>query len=940
MVSNNSICGGRALRIAVGITALVLLMAGGVGATKSINDGATGGDCTSIGTWNVSSKTCTLTTDLTETIEIDSDGITLDGSGHMITGSGNTSGNGLYLSGRNGVTIKNTNVRNFFYGIYLNYSSNNTLSGNNASNSVDGIDLASSSNNTLSLNNASNNGDGISLYSSSNNNTLSGNNANSNRYGGISLDSSSNNTLSENTASNSDFGITLYSNNNNTLSGNTALNNVWIGISLYSSNNNTLSGNIASYNFDGIELVFSNNNFISGNIASYNNRSGIFMEGSSNIIYNNFFNNTNNLFLISYPINTWNITKTPGTNIIGGSYLGGNFWANPNGTGFSQTCVDSNSDGICDSPYILDANNTDYLPLTMAASGLLPVHNLNSGENFSTIQAAIDDADTLNGHTITVGSGTYHENLNVNKQLILKGINTGGGKPVVDAGGSGSAITLSGGNSTLEGFAAVNASYYTNAGIYVNSNNNILRNNTALNNNFGLYLYSSRNNVLNGNNASNNYDRGIYLNSSSRTTMIGNNASNNGEGIHLYSSSNNMLSGNNASKNKGGNGIDLLDSSNNNTLNGNTANSNYWFGIALYSSSSNALNGNTANSNKNNGGIGLTYSSNNTVSGNTVSNNIYGISLSSSSNSTLSGNNASNSYVYGIYLSLSSNNNNIYDNYFNNINNFYLYASYLNFWNITKTPGTNIIEGPYLGGNYWAYPNGTGFSQTCADSNGDGICDSPYTLDSNNIDYLPLAYKFTSTPTASVSIASQTVTSGSNVTVPIMANNITNLAAYTISLTYNPAVVVVNGVGAGALGGVFATINNATGVTLMSALSTTPQSGNVTVANVVLRAIGTAGQTSPLNLTVTTLSDNNGVTIQATVNNGTFTISSIKKGDVTGDGNVDITDALFIAQYTVGLRTLSPTQLAAGDVNCDGKVDITDALFIAQYTVGLRTTFC
>jgi len=32
----------------------------------------------------------------------------------------------------------------------------------------------------------------------------------------------------------------------------------------------------------------------------------------------------------------------------------------------------------------------------------LKVHNLNTGENFSTIQAAIDDADTVNGHTITV----------------------------------------------------------------------------------------------------------------------------------------------------------------------------------------------------------------------------------------------------------------------------------------------------------------------------------------------------------------------------------------------------------------------------------------------------------------------------------------------------------------------------------------------------------
>ena len=53
----------------------------------------------------------------------------------------------------------------------------------------------------------------------------------------------------------------------------------------------------------------------------------------------------------------------------------------------------------------------------------------------------------------------------------------------------------------------------------------------------------------------------------------------------------------------------------------------------------------------------------------------------------------------------------------------------------------NIVGGRNLGGNVWAYPNGKGFSQTCADVDKNGICDSPYKLDNNNTDYLPLAYK-------------------------------------------------------------------------------------------------------------------------------------------------------------------------------------------------------
>jgi hypothetical protein len=136
-MNENKYYGGHALRIAVGIMALVLLMAGGAGATKFIRNDATGGDCTSFGIWDNVTKTCTMTSDLIETIQIDSNDTTLDGDGYQIAGSGK--GYGVNLTGRSGVTIKNLNVGQFGNGFYLLNSNNNYLIGNKASSNNNGI---------------------------------------------------------------------------------------------------------------------------------------------------------------------------------------------------------------------------------------------------------------------------------------------------------------------------------------------------------------------------------------------------------------------------------------------------------------------------------------------------------------------------------------------------------------------------------------------------------------------------------------------------------------------------------------------------------------------------------------------------------------------------------------------------------------------------------
>ncbi len=53
----------------------------------------------------------------------------------------------------------------------------------------------------------------------------------------------------------------------------------------------------------------------------------------------------------------------------------------------------------------------------------LPVHNLTQNTYFSTIQAAINDAATVNGDEIEVAAGTYNEEVNVTKSLTILGPN-------------------------------------------------------------------------------------------------------------------------------------------------------------------------------------------------------------------------------------------------------------------------------------------------------------------------------------------------------------------------------------------------------------------------------------------------------------------------------------------------------------------------------------
>ena len=57
------------------------------------------------------------------------------------------------------------------------------------------------------------------------------------------------------------------------------------------------------------------------------------------------------------------------------------------------------------------------------------------------------------------------------------------------------------------------------------------------------------------------------------------------------------------------------------------------------------------------------------------------------------------------------------------------------------------------------------------------------------------------------------------------------------------------------------------------------------------------------------------------------------RGDVNGDGEIDIADAVCVVNYIVGNPTPTFVALAA-DANGDGDIDIADAVTIVNYIVG------
>jgi len=151
-------------------------------------------------------------------------------------------------------------------------------------------------------------------------------------------------------------GVNLDNSYNNVISGNNITDNAG-AIWLYRSLGNLISGNTITSNYNcSILLGFSYLNSILGNSIMNNGAGvGLFSSGNNTIYHNNFIGNTWQVQILTSGYNFWD----------DGYPSGGNYWSDYNETDLYSGPYQNEmgSDGIGDTPYVIDVTNRDNYPL-------------------------------------------------------------------------------------------------------------------------------------------------------------------------------------------------------------------------------------------------------------------------------------------------------------------------------------------------------------------------------------------------------------------------------------------------------------------------------------------------------------------------------------------------------------------------------------------------
>jgi parallel beta-helix repeat protein len=320
-------------------------------------------------------------------------------------------------SSSNTQIVDNSVTANGQSGIWLtDLSANNSVLGNDVTaNSAVGIWVYNSSSNVLTNNDVANNADGIYLMSSSNN-TLSGNEMERNRYNfgiyGTDLSTFMHSVDASNVVEGKP--VCYFTNQSNimispegypevgylgfancaniTALGLDLTDNVQ-GVLLAFTNDSRIAGNRLAHNGAGVYLWSSANNTLTGNNLANNDYGVVLVYSSDNKILGNSLMDNPTQALNEDCHNIWN----------DGYPSGGNHWSDYNGT-------DSDHDGVGDSPYTIDGNNSDEHPLmgTFNSFNASPEYDIQTvcNSTISTFSFNLNDTTisfNVSGQTGTAG---------------------------------------------------------------------------------------------------------------------------------------------------------------------------------------------------------------------------------------------------------------------------------------------------------------------------------------------------------------------------------------------------------------------------------------------------------------------------------------------------------------------------------------------------------
>ncbi|UCE95472.1 MAG: right-handed parallel beta-helix repeat-containing protein [Candidatus Bathyarchaeota archaeon] len=209
---------------------------------------------------------------------------------------------------------------------------------------------------------------------------------------GISLEHSNQDIIRNNKITNTHYGVGLYTSYGSVISNNIISANSVNGIELYSSSSNLISDNAITLNsLDGIFFSTSSNNVISRNTITSNGFYGVyfFSQSNNNTAYHNNFNNLDDASSGPDSLNIWD---------FGGE---GNYWSSYNGIDVYRGPFqnETGSDGIGDTPYLIDADEQDNYPLLGAFSIFTPLE----GESY---QVSIISNSSINNFRFEIGVET------------------------------------------------------------------------------------------------------------------------------------------------------------------------------------------------------------------------------------------------------------------------------------------------------------------------------------------------------------------------------------------------------------------------------------------------------------------------------------------------------------------------------------------------------